>query len=326
MLEDDLAKIPVEPILLNRPILVVMTHVKIGDFLLLAPHLRKLAEKRPKLTVVIPDILFELFHSQQYFPRAIPNQKISEFITMFQGDHFILDLTYPLLDHIKVPPEHTQLSRSFFLKPQHSCTSYTEALAEYFNEFPLDFKPEPYLDFCADEEILSSYGLTPFTYFTVHSGSDFAPKNWPSQKFEEVVNEIMQAYPSLRCVGLTGPCDQPLFDAAAPPSWFINVSTSLHHVAHILSGSLFHLDNDSGIHHLAGVMDVPSITVWGPTGPGTWGSITKKNFVHWGGPNCRNHCGGSRMVTCEDRVCLTSIPPVELVLSAKKILSAYKMF
>jgi len=236
----------------------------------------------------------------------------------------VLNLSYPLITDIVVPQDHMRLKSDFFLKPQHACQSYLEALNDIFKKLPLNYKAEPFLEFNPNTDILDFFEVKAFHYFTIHSGSDFAPKNWPAKKFEETAQTILDAYPDIECLSLVGPSDDELFQNSTPPKRFKTIKTGLSNVAHLLAGSLFHIDNDSGIHHLAGAMNVPSITVFGPTGPGTWSSLANCNFVHWGGPRCPAHCEGSRMSECTEKVCLTSIEPKDLLTSAQKILSAYK--
>lgn len=301
----------------NENVLIVMSHVKIGDFLLLVPFLKIIkAERKEKVRIVVPDILCSLL--KDTLECYEPNEPLK-----FVGAQRILDLSFPLLQKLNLPEKHERLAKEHFEKFQYVGTSYAEALHEYFEEVPVHLELKPYLEIDPDEGFLRAYGLTPFSYFTVHAGSDFAPKNWPSENFEHSVLLIHELNPNLQCVGLVGPSDKSLFQEDRP-SWFQNISVPLEGTAGLLAGSLFHLDNDSGVHHLAGALDVPSITVWGPTGPGTWHSLSSRNFIHWGGPNCAEHCAGSRMKECADRVCLTSVKPEELVRSAKQILSAYK--
>jgi len=296
-----------------------MSHVKIGDFLLLVPYLKIIKSARKEnVQIAVPDILFPILKNE------IEDCFAMSELQNLPREGRILDLSFPLLEKLQLPVSHERLAREHFEKFQYVGKSYGEALREFFEEVPVDMQLKPYLDLEPDSDFLSSFSLEPFKYFTVHAGSDFAPKNWPNENFEQAVREIHLLNSNLQCVGLVGPSDQPLFMDGAP-SWFQNISVPLERTASILAGSLFHLDNDSGIHHLAGVLDVPSITVWGPTGPGTWHSVSSRNFIHWGGPNCADHCAGSRMRECPDRVCLSSVKPSELVVSAQQILSAYQV-
>ena len=301
--------------------LILMTHEKLGDFLLLTSHLCELQQKNPELIIAIPSLLYELYKEEKIFSRFIHAKEAKQYAK--EQNLKILDLTYPLLDSINLPQDHWRLDKDIFKKPQHSIDSYSQALRLWFKGFPADFKAEPFLDLNLDEKVLMDNGLEAFQYFTVHSGSDFAPKNWAPDNFEKTIEMLVSRYPHLQCVHIIGPQDEELFKNKQSPIQLINVRLSLRDVAHVLSASLFHIDNDSGIHHLAGALDVPSITVFGPTGPGTWSSMTQYNFIHWGGPSCADHCNGSRMRTCSNRICLSSILPEHLLVSADRIIKGY---
>src|SRR6185312_2322730 len=97
----------------NVPALIVMSHVKIGDFLLLTPLLRRIADGFPFLTIAVPDILTELFSEEHIFERWIPAKDTSSFQYQFKEAIPILDLTYPLLDKA-VPGHHLRLAKEPF--------------------------------------------------------------------------------------------------------------------------------------------------------------------------------------------------------------------
>lgn len=301
----------------ENPLLILMTHMKIGDFLILTPHLQYLQRIYPKWMIAVPDTLWELYSEQKLFHRQISSKDV---IGYLWPSTQILDLSYPLIKDKVLPKNHFFLNGKYFKKPQHSSVSYTESLHEYFPELPLDFAAKPFLDFVIDQKVLDKQNLKPMRYFTVHSGSDFSAKNWAPENFETTVEMALKRFPEYKCVSIVGPQDDELFKAKPKPENFISFKSSLRDVAHVLSGSLFHIDNDSGIHHLAGVLDVPSITIFGPTGPGTWKSLTPHNFIHWGGPACAHHCEGTKMTVCPDKVCLSSIKPEQVLVSATRIL------
>lgn len=307
----------------DQSILILMTHVKLGDFLLLTPYLQELQKIYPSVLIAIPDILYDLFDEQKIFSRFIHLKNVDRFLKNSKERFQILDLSYPLIQNLMIPESHILLNTSHFKKLQHSTESYSQALKEFFPQLSEKFQVTPFLNFNSQLKILNAYEVEEFKYFTIHSGSDFAPKNWSPDKFEKTVELILKKFKNLQCLNFVGPKDIDLFQDKEVPRGFRSIKANLKEVAHLLASSLFHIDNDSGIHHLAGAIDVPSITVFGPTGPGTWSSITKNNFVHWGGPYCPNHCHGMKAQECPDRVCLSSIQPEELVVSAERILSAY---
>ncbi len=270
----------------------------------------------PNIYIRVPPLLSELYDECNIF-KYTETQDAAEF-------QHTVNLTYPLMENITIPTAHIRLNKKYFEKPQHVFVSYGEALREIFpayQDFPA--KAEAFMERDFHSQALEKHQLKEFNYFTVHSGSDFAPKNWPEKNFEKTISLLLKENPHLKCVSLVGPQDKELFTDKPIPTNFITLKRSLREVAHILSGSLFHIDSDSGIHHLAGALNVPSISVFGPTGPGTWASASEINFVHWGGPSCKNHCGGARAASCADRICLTSVIPEALLVSAGKILDSY---
>ncbi len=308
----------------TRPLLAWMSYIKLGDFILLTPSLKEIQKHYPCVVVAVPDLLWDLYEELEIFERSIPALQAEDFRSSFNVKPVVLDLTYPLLlDRISISDDHLHLDAEVFSELIHSTKAYQKALIFYFPDLSLDFEAIPFIDINPAPKILAKYDLTPFKYFTVHSGSDFQPKNWSPKSFETTIEIILERYPELVCVSLVGPQDHELFELNPMPKNLKIIRTDLRELAHLLAGSLFHVDNDSGVHHLAGAIDVPSITVFGPTGPGTWSSITKRNFIHWGGAHCPNHCGGSKMIECEEKICLTSVKPAFLVESAEKILRAY---
>ena len=303
--------------------LITMSYEKLGDFLLLTPYLQEIQKHRDDVTIAIPGLLYELYQEEKIFSDFIHNKEVIDFVN--DNHPQVLDLSYPLLKNLQLPDTYLRLEKEIFKIPQHATESYSQALRLWFKELSKDFKAKPFFNLDTDQEVLKRHKLKPFHYFTVHSGSDFPSKNWSPENFEVTVELILTKYPKLHCVNLVGPQDQEIFSNKRPPERFQTVREKLRDVAHLLSASLFHVDNDSGVHHLAGVIDVPSITVFGPTGPGTWCSMTDYNFVHWGGPACENHCEGEIMHLCTNKVCLTSVKPEYLIESADKILSRYEV-
>lgn len=310
--------------------LVVMSHTKLGDFLLLTPHLRRIQHHYSDVTVAVPDLLMELYREKQVLPHFVAMSEVAGQIADPARKPYkhIVNLTYPLLKEAEeLPPHHLRLNAGCFLKPRHVFQSYGEALHEIFPHYTdIPEEPSAFLSDAVCAATMRRYDLKPYMYFTVHAGSDFAPKNWDSANFEDSVRILLDRHQHLTCVSLVGPQDEELFRGAPPPERFVSLRLPLRETAAVLASSLFHIDNDSGVNHLAGALDVPSISVFGPTAPGTWASMAQMNFVHWGGPNCAEHCEGARMRECADRVCLNSVRPADLAFSADRILRNYAHF
>lgn len=88
-----------------------------------------------------------------------------------------------------------------------------------------------------------------------------------------------------------------------------------------MASAVFHIGNDAGITHVAGAFNVPTVGIYGPTGPGSWGSFSEQNEIVWGKPgNCTLKCNYDVIINCEDRVCLSSISPKKVLEKLYKLL------
>ena len=307
---------------ITQPVLILMSVIKLGDFLIMTPLLQEIQKTNSFVTIAVPDLIFKLYQERKIFPYFINSKDVENFVHKSNSNIQVLDLTFPLID-FKIPQNYLRLKKELFKKKQHVFYNYKDAFEEIFRmKFSDDLSADPFLEFNSDESILNQFSLKQFNYFTIHAGSNFQDKNWDAKNFEQTILEILAHNPRLKCVSLVGPSDEELFKNRNIER-FQTIKTDLQKVSHILSGSLFHIDNDSGIHHLAGALNVPSITVFGPTGPGTWASLTPINFIHWGGSACANYCGGLKMTECKNKVCLSSVTVKSVVGSAKTILSQY---
>jgi ADP-heptose:LPS heptosyltransferase len=286
----------------DKPLHISIYHQKVGDFILATPSLRLLDKFVPNIAFGVPDVLLELYTHHAIFKNVMAQSKLGPL-----DDREVIDLSYPTLRFKKMPLHWKRLPRKPFLLPQSSAKAYHEALRTIFHQLPEVFEPAPFLETEAEADFLEKMGLSPFKYFTFHPGSGAQHKNWPMKNYVSVVRELLQKFPGLTPVALLGPSEKNIsFDDTRE---IVQLRTDLLSVSKVLAGSLFHLDNDSGIHHLAGAMDVPTITVFGTSAPGHWASLSKRNYLVWAGVNNIN-----------------SILPDDVVKPAIQIMSQYVGF
>jgi heptosyltransferase-3 len=120
-------------------------------------------------------------------------------------------------------------------------------------------------------------GGNKFCFFTppiaVHPGSTDEKRRWPAPYFATVINQLIRRnYPVLL---LAGPSEaetlasvrQYISPNMKPGMLTILGNKSLLEVAQQLKQSRFFLGNDSGIGHLAGLLGVPMLALFGPTDP-----------------------------------------------------------
>lgn len=109
----------------------------------------------------------------------------------------------------------------------------------------------------------------------VHPGSGSPRKNWPAERYLELVRRLRDAGESVRV--LTGEVEQERwpsglheqFAAVAPvarPANYVEVMNEL------LAARAF-VGNDSGPGHLAGILGVPTLSLFGPTDPARWKAL-----------------------------------------------------
>jgi heptosyltransferase-3 len=121
----------------------------------------------------------------------------------------------------------------------------------------------------------------------IHPGSGGTNKCWPARHFAAIIewlwNLTGQVYSVLL---LSGPADseriRDLLSWLAPPEpalLKVIVNAPLLAVAHQLQRCSCYLGNDSGITHLAAMLGVPTIALFGPSDPATWRPVGPEVIV-----------------------------------------------
>ena len=162
--------------------------------------------------------------------------------------------------------------------------------------------PEAVERAAADELDAADLADTPFV--AVHVGSGSPAKNWPTASFASVV-QALAACDGPSSVVLAGPADRDaivaLQDGDGPPRTILE-GRPLLLVAAILKRARGFLGNDSGLSHLAGVLGVPTLTLFGPTDPVNWSPL------------------GPRVRTLRSEP-LTALPPDRVLAALRELLA-----
>lgn len=104
-----------------------------------------------------------------------------------------------------------------------------------------------------------------------HSGSGSEKKNWPLDRWQQVLTKLRKDDPEIELTLITGEAelargiDVEAF--AATEHWH---GKPLPELAERLSGCGLFLGHDSGISHLASACGVPCVLLFGPTAPAIW--------------------------------------------------------
>ncbi len=101
-------------------------------------------------------------------------------------------------------------------------------------------------------------------------------RRWPAERFSETAGLLLRK-PGRALVLLGSPDEQEYLRRLAAPFQervFVSPRTSLRQAAALLSRCHAAVTNDGGLMHLAVAVGAPTVTVYGPTWPGSWNPRT----------------------------------------------------
>lgn len=111
-------------------------------------------------------------------------------------------------------------------------------------------------------------------YWAIHPSSGSLQKNWPALRWRELIKDLLIEMPTCRVAILGGEADAHALGLLRSLSsqqrveFFENLP--LPQLAKQLAGASFYLGHDTGISHLAAVLGVPSLLLFGPSDPNVW--------------------------------------------------------
>ena len=114
----------------------------------------------------------------------------------------------------------------------------------------------------------------PQTTIALHPGSGSPAKNWPAANWRDLAQKLLAAYPHARLVIIRGEADGKevgsLGSLRQNPRAEFWENRPLVELARRLEAVGGYIGHDTGVSHLAAVLAVPSILLFGPTDPSVW--------------------------------------------------------
>jgi ADP-heptose:LPS heptosyltransferase len=123
----------------------------------------------------------------------------------------------------------------------------------------------------------------------VHPGAAATGRRWPAERFAEVIRRLVgrgervvvtgdasEVSLAARVVGLAG-------DAAAASIQNLSGRTAIDELCALVAGARALISNDTGVAHLATAYRTPSVVLFGPTPPATWGPRRGPHIAVWAG-------------------------------------------
>jgi ADP-heptose:LPS heptosyltransferase len=142
---------------------------------------------------------------------------------------------------------------------------------------------------------------------SLHPGSGSSAKNWSPKNFSLVAEWVNALAQVLLIAGPAEDGGNNLKRELKKGSPIIAANLPLLHLAGILKCCSAYLGNDSGITHLAALLGIPTLAIFGPTDPSVWGPRGPHVQIFGGGESC-TLCSAKERAECNGH-CLERIKP-----------------
>lgn len=158
-------------------------------------------------------------------------------------------------------------------------------------------------------------------------GAAYGPaKRWPAERFAEVALKLIRTH-SAKIILLGSEGDRDITDAIARSSdakTIINLAgqTSLREAMSVISECAIFISNDSGLMHIAGALNIPTIAIFGSTNPVTTSPVGDHCMVIRKDLSC-SPC--LKKECASDFKCMTSISAEEVFDAARKMIEVNKL-
>ena len=288
-------------------ILVYKSYGGIGDIFFTIPSLYMLKQKFDNVTYATQSRLVSLFKKHLNEISVVDENLVNE----DEYDEVIELGNYPKFHNdLEKQPQITYHTHKKV--KQHSIEHYKDGIVAQFPSLHKTNERYPYFEQTNSEEL----------YYTVHPGAGFLLKAWPIDYYAKLIEQIHDYFPVLKAKIIIGPNDpNPEACFKNPNLKYELITGDIDDVAQEVSGAFFHVGNDAGMTHLAGAFNIPILTIYGPTGPGSWGAFSEQVELIWGKHgNCRIRCNYEVILACENRVCLNNVSPEKMLFLLLRLL------
>ncbi len=295
-------------------VLVYKSYGGLGDIFFAIPAINKLVDVSEQVDFAVAPRLVSFF--KKHLDKVTVVDETVARTTENQYDNVYELGNYPAfrgydLPHALKYPTHKKVK-------QHAIQHYIDTVSKLHRNIDNHLERYPYFKRNSNPKE---------KYYVVHHGAGFLLKIWPTEKYAALVERLYEIFPNLKCKIIKGPDDPDIESYFSKKMTHVQYITGgMEDVGEAMAGALFHIGNDAGITHVAGAFNVSSVGIYGPTGPGSWGSFAEYNELIWGKQGvCNLRCNYDVILNCEHRICLTSVT-VERVLEAlyKVLQKAYK--
>jgi len=198
---------------------------------------------------------------------------------------------------------------------------YAEAAAKWGVNGP-DWSFRLAEDEAVAERLRRDYGLAAGTV-ALAPGARHEAKAWPAARWAALAQGLASAGRGLLLLGDEG--ERPLCEeVAAGVEGAVNLAgrVSVDELPEALRGAALLVSNDSALNHLAPLVDVPCLALFGPTSPrfgfAPWGPRDRAIYLALPCSPCSKH--GRRRCWRAKRYCMEDIEPAQVAAAARDML------
>jgi ADP-heptose:LPS heptosyltransferase len=169
-------------------------------------------------------------------------------------------------------------------------------------------------------EFLYNAGLNENQIIGIHPGAPWPPRRWPIEMFAQLADKIWAAYrlPMLFFVGKNEENLLEGFSSIVKEAHIVPVlGKRLRSVMALIDKCTVFVCNDTGPMHIAVALKVPTVAIFGPGVVENWAPPSPPHIVI---RNPNINCSPCSQISCQDNICLKSIPVDQVWKGVKKLL------
>lgn len=153
-------------------------------------------------------------------------------------------------------------------------------------------------------------------------GSGWSGKNWLPDRFAAVADWLRTAK-GYQVAWVGSAAERNLLPADGGNDFDWMGKTSLPLLAAVMARSALFIGNDGGLLHFAAALDLPTVSVWGPTSPGKWGPKGARHRQLRRVERCAGCVYWDYREICRhNHICMTKIEVADVVAEIESLLAA----
>lgn len=169
---------------------------------------------------------------------------------------------------------------------------------------------------------LENFINSPRPLVIIHPGtSEFgAYKRWPAKSFTHLGNKLIKEL-GAQVIITWGPGEldkaKEIISGMDEGSHLAPETSNLHQLASLIGQSDLFVSGDTGPMHIASILGVPQVAIFGPKDPVIYGPYNEHSAV----VRKDVECSPCTKRTCDDPICITAITPEEVFEAARELLA-----